>query len=52
MLLPWIVKNFNVNPILLIRHPCAVVNSQIRHENWNHIGKEQISYIIIITSTI
>lgn len=46
MLLPWIVKNFNVNPILLIRHPCAVVNSQIRHGNWNHIGKEQIGYII------
>jgi len=31
-LLPWICKNFEIQkPILLIRHPCAVIASQIKY---------------------
>ncbi|MEO0553713.1 MAG: sulfotransferase domain-containing protein [Bacteroidota bacterium] len=29
LMLPWIVKNFNVAAIFLIRHPCAVIASQL-----------------------
>lgn len=34
-LLPWICREFHVRtPILLIRHPCAVIASQLKAENW------------------
>lgn len=46
MLLPWVVQNFNVNPILLTRHPCAVVSSQMKHESWDGIKGGHISYEI------
>ena len=36
MILDWMVKHFNIRrPILIIRHPCAVVASQIRRE-WKY----------------
>ena len=28
-LLPWLVERFEINPILLVRHPCAIVASQL-----------------------
>lgn len=36
-LLPWLVNQFDFNyaPIYLVRHPFAVVASQIRHGGWN-----------------
>ena len=35
-LLPWICKRFDVpSPVLLIRHPCAVVSSQLSY-GWNN----------------
>lgn len=38
MLLPWLAYRFDINPpILFIRHPCAVVASQLRHEAWSDI---------------
>jgi len=34
-LLPWMVANFALRPpVYLIRHPCAVVASQLRHPVW------------------
>ncbi len=30
-LLPWLVNRFEIKPILLLRHPCAVVASQLHH---------------------
>ena len=30
LMLPWIVKEFNTNAILLARHPCAVIASQLK----------------------
>jgi hypothetical protein len=38
-MLPWLTKNFNfkLTPIFLVRHPFAVVASQLQHRAWNHI---------------
>jgi Sulfotransferase family len=37
MLLPWLVRRFPVRrPLVLIRHPCAVVASQSRIGAWKH----------------
>ena len=46
MLLPWVVNNFDVNPILLLRHPCAVVSSQIKHDYWKSVEKGPLVYDI------
>jgi hypothetical protein len=37
-LLPWLIRNFSFKyaPIFLIRHPFAVVASQLRHGNWSY----------------
>jgi hypothetical protein len=35
-LLRWMTEKFPIRtPILLIRHPCAVVSSQMRHPSWH-----------------
>ena len=38
MLLPWLVRQFNFSllPIYLVRHPFAVVASQLKHKGWHH----------------
>ena len=38
LLLPWLVKNyvFTYKPIYFVRHPFAVVSSQIKHGAWGH----------------
>ena len=40
-MLPWITKifNFQYQPIYLVRHPLAVVASQLRHGAWNSKSK-------------
>jgi len=39
-LLPWICYNFRIpTPILLIRHPCAVIASQLKTSDWNQTKK-------------
>ena len=40
MMLPWILKNFPIRCILLIRHPCAVVSSRLLHSAWDHVNIE------------
>lgn len=30
LMLPWVTENFNVAAVLLLRHPCAVVSSQLK----------------------
>lgn len=34
-LLPWLVKRFDIQPVFLIRHPCAVVASQLNYGAWD-----------------
>jgi hypothetical protein len=42
MMLPWITRyfNFTYRPIHLIRHPFAVVNSQLKQGGWNQPFKK------------
>lgn len=51
-LLPWLATNFpEIHPILVVRHPCAVISSQLNHPAFernlprcNSIGGEFSSY--------
>jgi hypothetical protein len=43
MILPWIMRTFPVSGVLMIRHPCAVVSSQIEHGGWDHVSKEDLT---------
>jgi len=43
MLLPWICKKFPVRTVFMIRHPCAVVSSQLRSGAWQHINKNNFT---------
>jgi len=45
LLLPWLVDRFDVMPILLIRHPCSVVASQLNHPGWRWVDKFSKYYI-------
>lgn len=41
MLLPWVVRHFEIPPpILLLRHPCAVISSQLRLGGWDQIPED------------
>jgi hypothetical protein len=44
MLLPWITRQFNVNPIYLLRHPCAVIASQLKYRHWDYIQNDIKAY--------
>lgn len=40
LVLPWIVDQFDLKAILLVRHPCAVVASQLRFgDGWGKINE-------------
>jgi len=42
-LLPWIMNNYPlIKTIFLLRHPCAVVASQLNSVNWSHASKPDI----------
>lgn len=34
LLLPWLLDQYPIPTIFVIRHPCAVVNSQTQHPSW------------------
>ena len=42
LLFHWLLARFNIKPIVLTRHPCAVVASQLQHYAWAHIRKEPV----------
>jgi hypothetical protein len=44
LLLPWMVREFELRTLLLIRHPCAVVASQLRHSAWAHVTKDNCTF--------
>src|SRR5690606_10960359 len=39
-LLPWLTRQFNFEspPVYLVRHPCAVVASQLKHGGWKNVS--------------
>lgn len=40
MMLPWMVQTFGVRAVFMVRHPCAVVSSQLRHGAWDEVEKQ------------
>ena len=44
MLIPWLTKRFDINPIYILRHPCAVVASQLKYKHWDYILKNVKAY--------
>ena len=39
LIIEWLIENFSIKkPILIIRHPCAVISSQLRYGSWNNIN--------------
>ena len=34
LILPWLLDQYPIPTIYVVRHPCAVVNSQIQHPSW------------------
>lgn len=44
MLLPWLTARFDINPVYVIRHPCAVVASQLKYKHWDYIQKDLLAY--------
>ena len=50
-LLMWMIRRFEIkNSILLIRHPCAVVASQLFHRGWNHVLEDKTAEHPIVSS--
>ncbi len=45
LMLPWLVRNFDIKSILLVRHPCAVVSSQLGFELWQELP-QHTSFVI------
>jgi len=43
LLLPWMVREFPVRAVLMIRHPCAVVASQMKHQGWDVVGPDNLT---------
>jgi hypothetical protein len=41
LLMAWLVKQFNVKAILLTRHPCAVISSQLTHPSWQQLKLDE-----------
>lgn len=39
LMLPWLTKRFAIKPILLVRHPCAVVASQLKFGGFRYMKK-------------
>ncbi|SKA48607.1 Sulfotransferase family protein [Chitinophaga eiseniae] len=44
MLLPWLTRQFDINPIYLLRHPCAVISSQLKYRHWDYIQQDLRAY--------
>lgn len=38
LMLPWLLARFDVRGIFVLRHPCAVVASQMRQEGWRKLA--------------
>ncbi len=45
LLMPWLLNQFDLKAILLTRHPCAVVASQLRLPSWKNINVQNFSRI-------
>jgi hypothetical protein len=39
MMLPWLCDTLDFRAVFMVRHPCAVVSSQLTHGAWDGVGK-------------
>jgi len=46
MILSWILELFPVRAILMLRHPCAVVSSQMLHGAWSSITRDSMPTLV------
>jgi hypothetical protein len=44
MMLPWMCEVFGLRSIHMVRHPCAVVSSQLVHGAWEEIEKSFVEH--------
>lgn len=47
LLLPWLAINFAISNIHLVRHPCAVVASQMHHGDWDLVLNQKTSNFLL-----
>jgi len=47
LFLPWFCDHFDVSKVLLLRHPCSVVTSQLAHGNWEEYVKAETMPFLI-----
>lgn len=40
LLFHWLIARFPIQPVVLLRHPCAVVTSQLHHYSWQMLKKQ------------
>jgi hypothetical protein len=45
LILNWMLEQFPIQAILMIRHPCAVIDSQLRHSAWHHVNKNNLTFL-------
>ena len=43
MMLGWMLRRFPVRAVLMVRHPCAVVASQLAHGGWKGLTKDVLT---------
>jgi len=43
MMLAWILEQVPVRTVFMVRHPCAVVASQMAHQGWAGLRKDQLT---------
>jgi len=44
LLLTWLLKKYPLKAILMLRHPCAVVSSQLRLKGWDNVNKDTMTF--------
>jgi len=47
LLMPWLAEEFDLSCIFLIRHPGAVIASQLRHGSWSHLNSSSMYPFIL-----
>ncbi|MEM1368316.1 MAG: hypothetical protein AAGG02_09910 [Cyanobacteria bacterium P01_H01_bin.15] len=40
-LLPWLISNIPLRALYIVRHPCAVVASQLTHPHWQDVREDE-----------
>lgn len=52
-MLGWIARTFPIRaPLLVLRHPCAVVASRIRKGDWRHVARPEVPHGLTIAAEL